>query len=278
MCCRVAQVFGPPRAATGTVAQVFRPAYVSGTKVPRYVPRYVSGATATQAPSGIGEDAAAKALLDRVVAAKGGIEKLKAIRTIAADTASTAQTPEGPIEAAVMTRLEYPNRVHVEIRAPQGTQVQVYDGRRAWVRDPMGVHDVEPRMVRELEAGLKRDAVALLVAAEHGDLRVRVLPDVKDPDSGKLSHALELSSSTLDPIVLYVEPESALIVKQTYVAGGPGQPLIEERFGDYRLVDGVQVPFTATVTRGGQKILERRLTDIRFNTPLDPTLFRRPSP
>ena len=61
-----------------------------------------------------------------------------------------------------------------------------------------------------------------------------MLPDIKDRDSGKLYHALELSSPGFEPIVLYVDPDSALIAKQTYVAGGPGQPIIEERFSDYR--------------------------------------------
>jgi hypothetical protein len=32
------------------------------------------------------------------------------------------------------------------------------------------------------------------------------------------------------------------------------------------------------VKRGGQPILERRISDVKINSPLDPTLFRRPTP
>ena len=96
-----------------------------------------------------------------------------------------------------------------------------------------------------MAAGLRRDVVALLLAAKAGELSVRLLPDVKDAD-GQINHALELSATDLNPIVLYVDPESSLIRQATYVADAPGRPLIEESFFDYRAVDGVQFAFRAT--------------------------------
>ena len=107
-------------------------------------------------------------------------------------------------------------------------------------------------------------------------MRPRLLPDVK-AEAGTVHHALELSAVDLDPIVLHIDPQTSLIVKQTYVAGGPGQPLVEELFSDYRQVDGVQIAFLARVRRGGQLILERRITGIKINAPLDSRLFKRPA-
>jgi len=223
------------------------------------------------------EGAKAKALLDRVVEAKGGLDKLRSIKTITAVTTSTAQTPNGPVEAQSTTILEYPNRVRVDTTLPQGRTIQVYDGQQAWVRDPRGLHEVDASMIHELEAGLKRDTVALLLAAESGTIRARVLPDVKD-EGGVVRHALELSGPGFEPIVLYVNADTALIAKQAYVAGGGERPLIEEQFSDYRPVDGVQVAFAAKVLRGGKPVLERRVSEIAFNKPVDPTLFKRPGP
>jgi zinc protease len=221
------------------------------------------------------EGAKAKALLDRIVEAKGGLAKLRAIRTITAVTTSTAQTPMGAIEAQSTTILEYPNRVRVDTSLPAGRTIQVFDGQQAWVRDPRGVREVDATMVRELEAGLKRDTVALLLAAEAGTIRARALPDVKD-DTGAVRQALELSGNGFEPIILYVAADTALISKQAYVAGGAERPLIEEQFSDYRPVDGVQVAFAARVLRGGKPVLERRVTEIAFNKPVDPALFKRP--
>ena len=87
-----------------------------------------------------------------------------------------------------------------------------------------------------------------------------------------------MSGTDLDPVVLYINPDTGLISKQTYVAGGAGRPLIEEVFSDYRPVDGVQIAYAATIRRGGQPILERHVTDIKINAPIDPALFKRPAP
>ena len=70
-----------------------------------------------------------------------------------------------------------------------GTAVQVYDGERGWVRDPGGVHDVPEAALRDMAASLKRDTVAALLAAERGELRARLLPDVKDADGAHSSRA-----------------------------------------------------------------------------------------
>jgi zinc protease len=236
----------------------------------------VAPAYARQSGIVASEGASAQALLDQVIAAKGGLETLRGVKTITAVTRAEATTAKGPLTVETTTFLEYPNRVHVETRLPGETVVQVYDGTRAWVRDGRGVHDVSDRMARDLETSFKRDVLGVLIAARDGTVRARRLPDVKD-DANKVQHALEFSAVGLEPVVFYIDPQTHLVTKQVYVAGTGNQPLVEEMFSDYKLVDGVQIAFTARVRQGGQSILERRVTDIKINTPLDPALFKRPT-
>jgi hypothetical protein len=165
--------------------------------------------------------------------------------------------------------------VRVETKLPDGLLVQVYDGRRAWVRDPAGTHAVPEDAVRELQASLRRDTLAALLAAHDGRLRARLLPDVSGP-AGVTERAIEISGSDLDPVVLYIDPDTRLVARQTHAAGR-GQPIVEERFGDYRDVDGVRIAFSAEVHRGGQQVLERRVIEIAINPPLESLLFQRPA-
>ncbi|MGE3705550.1 MAG: insulinase family protein [Vicinamibacterales bacterium] len=220
--------------------------------------------------------ASAQALLTRVIEAKGGLETLRGIKSITAVTSSELTSPSGPIEARTTTHLVYPNRVRVETVLPDATIVQGFDGATAWIRDPKGIHDVTDRARQDLEAGFKRDTIALLLAAADGSVRARLLPDVTD-DAGRRHHALELAGSGIDPIVLYVDPKTHLIERQTYAAGGLGRALVEEVFSDYKTVDGVQIAFSATILRGGTPVLERKVRDIRINAAIDPGLFARPS-
>lgn len=222
------------------------------------------------------EGPAALALVDKVIAAKGGLETLRAIKGITAVANASMTTPDGHVDAQTTTYLVYPNRMRVETKLGDTLIVQTYDGRRAWVKDRAGVHEVADRMIPDLEATFKRDTIAALLAAKEGRIRARLLPNVKD-EAGSVRLALELSGAGLEPMLLYVDPETSLVAKQTYVAGGPGQPIIEEAFSDYRAVDGVQIAFTANVRQSGQPVLERRLLEIKINPPVNPALFQRPA-
>jgi zinc protease len=217
----------------------------------------------------------ARMLLDRAIAAKGGLDVLRAVKRITAKTTTSMAGPQGRIQAEATTYLEYPNHVRVETKLPEFLTVQVFDGQHAWVKDPQGVHDVPAPVVRDLQTSLKRDAITLLLAAASGEVGARVVQDVNG-DGGHVLEGLELSGAGLDPVVLYIDSATGLISKQTYTSA-PGQPVIEEFFSDYRVVDGVRVAYSAAVRRGGQQVLERHLTSISINPQLDPALFTRPS-
>ena len=245
------------------VAQAFRPA-VAYQQAP-----LASRPSARPAPE---ETAAALALLDKVIVAKGGLDKLRGLKTIVAKQTQVSQRPDG-VESTLETTnyIEYPNRLRVE---SQG-QAQAYDGTRVWMKDARGLHDAPEPYVREMAAGLRRDVVALLLGARDGALAVRLLPDVKEAD-GLISHALELSATDLNPIVLYVVPETSQIRKRVYAADAPGRPIVEETFFDYRSVDGIQFAFRATQKVGAMSV-ERRVADVKINQPLDSALFKRPA-
>lgn len=222
------------------------------------------------------EGASARQLLDRVIAAKGGVERLRAVKSLVVTTRARALGPNAPTDTAdTVTYIEYPNHVRVESKIRGTDVVQVYDGTRAWVRDPNGTHDVPERGVRDFQNGLRRDTINVLLAALDGRVRVRRLPDVKD-DAGVVRPALEFSGADLEPMVMYVDASTGLVAKQTYVAGGMGQSLVEESFTDYREVNGVQITWAATVRVGGQPALERTVTDVKVGGALDPSLFKRP--
>jgi len=217
------------------------------------------------------EGARATALLDRVIAAKGGLEKLRALKTIVARQTQASQRPEGESKVETTNYIQYPNRFRVE--APE--IVQGFDGTKSWMQDRRGVRDGAEGQAREAAASLRRDVVALLVAAKDGTLTARILPDIKDPE-GRISHALELSARDLNPIVLYVDPDSGLIRKRMYTADAPGRPVIEEEFSDYRPIDGIQIAFRAT-QKVGPLSVERRVIDVKVNAPIDAALFQRPA-
>ena len=228
-----------------------------------------------EAPQAPDELAKAKALLDKAIDAKGGLEKLRSVKTIVVRQSLKNTEGQGR-QFETTTYIAYPDRFRTETPLPSGgLSLQVFDGRQLWLRDAHAVREIPPAVAREVNATLRRDPVAMLVAAADGKLRARALPDVKEA-SGRLDHALELSAADFNPVVLLIDPETSRINKLTFVSDAPGRPIIEEEFSDYRAVDGVQFAFSGARRNGAQSI-ERRITELKLNVPVDPALFKRPS-
>ncbi len=223
------------------------------------------------------DNSAAEQLLNRIIAAKGGLERLRGIRTLMVKTEAKNRGPSGDESTLrTTTYLSYPDRVRVEAVSDRGEMIQIFNGTEAWVKDPNGVHDVPEEMIADLQAGLKRDVLTMLLGAADRRIKFRLLSDSRD-GSGRPLRAIEFTSADLDPTVVYVDAATNLIVKQTYVAGEPGSPLVEESFGDYKAVNGVQISHTATIRIRGAVVLDRRVTEITINRPLAASLFTRPS-
>ena len=213
----------------------------------------------------------AMVLLDRVIAAKGGLEHLQGLKTIVVKQTLFNRDSDGKAQSETTSYIQYPD--HFRIEAP--TVTQGFDGAQAWLKDARGVRGGGEPMARDARASMRRDVVALLLSANGGKLTPRLLPDVKDAE-GRLTHTLELSAPDLNPIVFYIDPVTGLIAKQAFIADAPGRPLVEEQFSDYRPVDGIQIPFQGA-RRVGSLSVERRATDVKINAPIDPALFKRPA-
>lgn len=235
-------------------------------------------------PSGNAE-AAGRALLERALAAKGGLDRLKAVKTVTAKASTTLMTPQGPVKAETVTSIQYPDRFRVDARvdaaagsgAPADAEqiVQTYAGGRAWIQDRSGVHDAPPPMLEEFRASVRRDLIPLLIAAATGALTVRSVPTTAAEDRDL--DAVELSGPDLEPTVLYLDRPTGLIVKQAYSMNTPGgRVAVEELLSDYRPVDGVQVAFKAVLRRAGMTVVERAITEVKLNEPLDEAIFTKP--
>ena len=69
---------------------------------------------------------------------------------------------------------------------------------------------------------------------------------------------------------------TGLLMQQRY-GGEAGEPATEERFTDYRSVQGLQVAHRATLKRENNPPFERILRTFEINVPIEPTFFKKPA-
>jgi hypothetical protein len=212
------------------------------------------------------------------VVARGGLENLRAIRTVVAETDTTFMDERGQVAATTTTTtyVQYPDRFRVEATIQDAVVSQVFNAGMAWEQSPVGVRELPEPVRDEMAASVRRDMIPLLIAAADGQLSVRVLPDDTGPE-GRRVRVLEISGAHLDPLQLHVS-DDMLVVRQVFWTQAPdGRRLrAEETFSDYRVVDDIRVPFDAAVSRDGRVVVRRELTSVAFNRPIDPALFERP--
>jgi zinc protease len=217
----------------------------------------------------------ARSVVDSAITAAGGLDALRGVKTIRATARTVMQTPEGPMRATTRTYVEYPARMRVDATLPAGEVVQAYVDGQAWLKDKTGARDAPAPMRDEFAKGLRRDWIALFMAASENRVMGRVLPD-ETGLAGRRLRVVELWSEELPAVRVALDAETKLITWIAYQTSGPGgRTTIKESFDDYREVQGIRVPFTAVVRRDNEVMLERTLTDVQINVTFPPTFFQK---
>jgi zinc protease len=216
-------------------------------------------------------DASARELIDRAVQAKGGLEKLRSIRTVRVAATTAVETDQGRVEAPSTTWIRYPGAYRVELEGVS----QLFVSGEYFVVDARGARQAPPSAAVEMKASIQRDAIPLLIALAEG--RVTARRTAVDA-GGRALPALEVQSPAMVPLTIAFDPQTGLIARQQYpVSTASGPATAEEAFSDYRSVDGLQIAFRATVRHPGAPMIERTVRRVEYNIPLDPSLFAKPS-
>jgi len=217
----------------------------------------------------------ARSVLDQAAAAAGGLDALRGVKTMRATATTVMQTPGGPMRATTRTFIEYPGRMRVDATLPAGEVVQAYVDGQAWLRDRNGIRDAPQPMRDQFAQGLRRDWIALLLAAADNHLMGRLLPDEKGL-AGRPLRVVELWSEQLLPVRVAIDAGTHLIAWISHETADPGgRAAIRESFDDYREVKGLRIPFTAVVRRDNAVMVERTITDLQINVAFPPAFFRK---
>src|SRR4029453_13459049 len=120
----------------------------------------------------------ASALIARAVRGKGGLARLKSIRTIHAvgDTIVEAQGKKLTIPTTI--RVRYPGGFRIDSQMPAGPVSQVFDSGTFWIQDPRGTNVAPARAAQSMRGNVQRDAIGLLLALADGRVKARRIDDL----------------------------------------------------------------------------------------------------
>jgi len=217
-------------------------------------------------------------IVDKNVAAKGGLQAWRAVQTLSfsgkleAGGKSKAQLP-------LVLEKKRPRQTRVELVFANDTAVQVYDGAHGWkLRPYLGRKTVEPYSPEELTAAsFESDLDGPLVdyASKGSKVQLEGVEKVENHDAYKLKVTMKGGQTQH----VWLDAGTFLEVK---IEGTPRRMDGKMRpvsiyLRDYKNVNGLMVPYVMeTAVQGNRDTHKILIENVAVNQKLDDSLFKMP--
>jgi zinc protease len=208
--------------------------------------------------------------------AAGG-DSLRSISTLEFSEHGSIYTPQGSLAVSIKWQVAYPDKVHADVTLPMGQITQASDGRSAWIETPQGTRAVPPEGFGEFQRGIALfGGWGLYQQALAGSVKAQFVGQ-ENTSEGKPADVVNWLAP-FGAIKLYFDSASHLLVEAKYTSSGmQGPEETDERWSDFRAVEGRQFPFQSVTYRSGVKFNDSTVQEIHINAQLDPTLFAKPA-
>ncbi len=208
--------------------------------------------------------------------AAGG-DSLRSVSTLEFSEHGSIYAPQGSVALSVKWQVAYPDKVHADVALPMGQMTQASDGRSAWIETPQGTRAVPPEGFGEFQRGIALfGGWGLYQQVLAGGVRAQFVGQ-ENTSEGKPADVVNWLAP-FGAIKLYFDSATHFLVEAKYASSGmQGPEETDERWSDFRAVEGRQFPFQSVTYRSGTKFSDSTVQDIHVNGQLDPALFAKPA-
>ncbi len=221
--------------------------------------------------------AAARKLLDAALTAKGGVRRLRALKSFHWRGDATLNLPTGAMTATVEKHFLAPDSLRLDMVIGGGKVkiVTALSAKQGWAleKSPQGerVRDFAAPELAALSGQLWRDSELVLLRHLEKDATVSWLGE--RVVASKTVVAIGVSSKDGRSVILLIDAKSKMLLGMDYADHGMKT---SERFEDYKKVRGMPVAHTRS-TKGPQVDLLVKLTDFDVDQAVAQALFVRPT-
>jgi zinc protease len=219
--------------------------------------------------------AAGKQILLAAAQAAGG-DALKPVATLAIAEKGAIHAPNGERLLKVNWQVVYPDKSFGEVDLGGMNVQQVCDGTSSWIKFPDSMRDTTD-VISEFKRGI------LLFGGGWGLYR-QVLdgkltgPAIDGEDiDGHKTQGVALDGD-FGALRVYFDATTHLLVAARYDSSAEqGVNHNEQRWSDYRALNGGQFGYTTVTFRNGVKFFDSAIDSVTVNPKVDPALFVKPS-
>jgi len=217
-------------------------------------------------------------LVAKHVAARGGADKLKAIKSVRIEGVTVNAGSGFELGTVIVARR--PDAVRAELSLQGLTIVRAYDGKEGWAINPFRGRKDPEKMSQDLakEMAYQADFDGPLVDYKAKGNKVESL-GTEDVD-GTPAYKLKVTHANGDVDTIWLDPDYFLqirVLEQHRIRGTEVEQ--ESDFGDYEQVDGVFFPMSIESGDKGSSEKGQKFTvsKVETNVPADDAQFRFPT-
>ncbi len=211
-------------------------------------------------------------VLNKNYQAKGGLEKLKSLKTIYAEGKVMAQGMEMPFKVWV----KFPEKIKMETTVQGQTMVQAYDGKTAWWIMPM--ISPKPQIMPPTQAKQFKEQNQFrdpLVFYKELGYKLEYLGEGEV--EGTPVYKIKITKPNGDVLIYYLDKDSGLEIKAEFFGKIQGREVHGSTyFGEYKKVDGLLFPFYIESRSDGKVVSQVSISKIVINKPIDDSIFQMP--
>lgn len=211
--------------------------------------------------------------------AKGGLEKLRAIKSLRLE--GRLLTNNDTLELTNVILVKPPGSIRYEAGLQGLTQVQAYDGRQAWQINPFQGRKDPEKLSADDAKGMGEDAADFagpLVDYQAKGYKLDYL-GTEDLD-GSPALKLRVTRPNGDVTFVYLDPDQFLDVRtvdRRIEHGVPHETITD--YSDYEKVGGIYLPFAQdSWTKGKTDHQKVQIDQAEANLALDDGVFQLPAP
>lgn len=203
-------------------------------------------------------------MIAKAVEALGGAAKLDQLRSL-------QKTDVRGNQVKNILTLALPDSLRQETVRPNFTLAAVITPSESFVQVDKNARPMQEDSRTAVYKELHHDLVVLF--------RARTQPDFKAwaGSDGSLEVELPWFTATLG-----IDPGTGRVLSQSYRGRGPGGLVgqVVINYSDYRMVEGLSLPFKTTATFNGEPFpaLSATIESMTINGPVDPSTFKKPQP
>jgi hypothetical protein len=210
------------------------------------------------------------ALLDQSLAAVGGADALKKIKSrVAKGTVIAFGDQHMPVDIYAKAPDMRVSVMHVK----EGESVTGYNGKVGWLAVPGRVH----MMNAQESFGARMDA-DLSFAADVKSLYAKWETQPGEKIDGHDTWLVVGHKEGQPPLKLYLDQKSSLLVRLIRYTDSPlGYNPTQIDYADYRAADGIKIPYRWTIARPGNRFTVQ-VEQLQHNVPVEDAKFVPPPP